>query len=271
MAQQQGKSDASTAMPPLDSAHAEAGRRLAALSELFDRDTFRALDEAGVSAGWRCLEVGAGDGSVADWLCRRVGPDGSVVATEIEMRHLHGLHHDNLHLLTHDIIAGPVEEGTFDLVHARLLLIVVPDRERALANMVASVKPGGLIVCEEFDSLSMLPDARINPAETSLPTLAAMRTVMEARGADVRFGRLLAGRFRAHGLVGIAARGTSTLWAGGSAGARLLRANFMQMRESMIASGLITERDFAEDIERLDAPETLLPSPIMWTVQGRRP
>ena len=62
-------------------------RRLEALSALHDPDTFARLVGLGVAAGWRCLEVGAGSGSVARWLAAR---GASVVATELELRGLDG-------------------------------------------------------------------------------------------------------------------------------------------------------------------------------------
>ncbi|HEY0530993.1 MAG TPA: class I SAM-dependent methyltransferase [Actinoplanes sp.] len=44
----------------------------------------------------------------------------------------------------HDVAADPPPEpGTFDLVHARLVLVHVPDRARALATMAAALRPGG--------------------------------------------------------------------------------------------------------------------------------
>ncbi|WP_336500822.1 hypothetical protein [Candidatus Frankia alpina] len=46
--------------------------RLVAMASVCDPTTIRILDERGVSAGWRCLEVGAGGGSIAAWLADRV-------------------------------------------------------------------------------------------------------------------------------------------------------------------------------------------------------
>ena len=62
--------------------------RLEAQSALWDPFTFRMLDDTGVGEGWRCLDVGAGTGSVAAWLRDRVGDAGHVVATDIETRWL---------------------------------------------------------------------------------------------------------------------------------------------------------------------------------------
>jgi tRNA A58 N-methylase Trm61 len=64
---------------------ADARDRLRAAEELLDDGTTRLLARLGVGAGWRCLEVGAGGGSIARWLANAVGPDGKVIATDVEV------------------------------------------------------------------------------------------------------------------------------------------------------------------------------------------
>ena len=54
---------------------------------------------------------------------------------------------------TADIVAGPVERGILDLVTARAMLHYVADAQAAIANMVASLKPGGAILLIQPDSL----------------------------------------------------------------------------------------------------------------------
>jgi hypothetical protein len=39
----------------------------------------------------------------------------------------------------------------------------------------------------------------------------------------------------------------------------------------MLESGLVTERQFNEDMKRLDDPELILPTPILWSAWGRKP
>lgn len=60
--------------------------RLQALEDLYDDVTMHRLTTLGVSAGWRCLEVGCGAGGIAYWLAETVGPRGSVVATDLDPR-----------------------------------------------------------------------------------------------------------------------------------------------------------------------------------------
>ena len=256
----------------LDNAAREASSRFDALAAMYDPGTIRHLEERGVSSGWQCLEVGGGGGSIAAWLAARVGPAGHVLVTDIDPRFLKSLQAPNLEVRRHDIVNDALPEAAFDLVHSRLVLLHVPEREKALDRMVAALKPGGWLVDEEFDVSSIPPNPTTDPGEVLLKTLTATRRVMEDRGADDRvFARRLFNRFRAHGLVGVEAQGSLSMWHSGSPGAALLRANFEQLHRTMIDAGYLTEEEYNQDLARLDDPAFLMPSPIMWTAWGRRP
>src|SRR5437773_5494354 len=103
-------------------------QRLRALSDIYDPDTVRHLEDLGVGVGWRCLEVGAGEGSIARWLSARVGP-GSVVATDLDTRFLGFPASGNVEVLRHDVTADPCPGEPFDLIHARFVLCHLPGRQ----------------------------------------------------------------------------------------------------------------------------------------------
>jgi SAM-dependent methyltransferase len=244
--------------------------RFAALSALFDRDTRRQLEDRGVGPAWHCLEVGGGGGSVATWLSERVGIAGRVVVTDIDTRFLETIRRLNVDVRRHDIVHDPLPEGAFDLVHSRMLLMHLPERDEVLARMAAALKPGGWLVCEEFDSLSAPPDPAVSPGEVLLRTHVAMGRVMADRRVDRRYGRLLYGRFRALGLAGIGAEARMFMVGCGSPGAALLRASCELRRTAMIDAGYLTEQEFDQDATRLDDADFMMPSPIMWTAWGCR-
>jgi len=254
-----------------DNARGETRERFPALSDLYDDETIRCLRAVGVAPGWQCLEVAAGGGSIARWLAGQVGSDGRVLATDLDTRFLESPADPAIEVRRHDIARDPLPGPAFDLVHARLILVHLPERELAFARMAEALKPGGWLVCEEFDSLSMPADPALHPDECALKAQAVMQRVMASRGANTRYGRDLAARMRAQGLVDIRAHGRMAMWQGGSAGARLFRANFEQLREELLQTGLLTQADLDKDLARLDDPTTLFPSPVMWTVCGRRP
>jgi len=255
----------------LENAAAQAGERFAALSALFDIGTIRHLEDRGVSTGWRCLEVGGGGGSVASWLGERVGPRGGVVVTDINTRFLETLHQPNIEVRQHNIVTDALPEAAFDLVHARLVLMHLPEREAVLTRLVAALKPGGWLVDEEFDALALHDDPELRSGEEFLQSTTAFHRVLTQRGVDLRFGRLLFARLRALGLDNVGAEARQVMLPGRSVGADLIRTNFDQLRQAMIGGGHITAREFEHDIRRLDDPDFQTPSPPLWAAWGRRP
>jgi tRNA A58 N-methylase Trm61 len=97
--------------------------RLTAQADILDPVTIRHLKTIGVAEGWKCLEVGAGAGSIAQWLTSRVGPTGKVVATDIDLRFLSRISAPNIEVRRHNILKDDLETGHYDLAHCRLLLM----------------------------------------------------------------------------------------------------------------------------------------------------
>ena len=88
------------------------------------------------------MEVGCGNGSISTWLAEQVAPTGQAVAVDLDLS-LVDVRLPNLKLLKADILAGPIETDSSDLVTARAVLHHVSDPEKAIANLVASLRPGG--------------------------------------------------------------------------------------------------------------------------------
>lgn len=257
---------------PLDNAHGKSDTRMDVLSRMFDPPTQRALERVGVGAGWNCLEVGGGGGSVARWLAARVGPSGHVLCTDINTRIIEKQRGGtaNLEVKVHDIAQDPLPADRFDLIHARLVLIHVVERERALERMVQALKPGGWLVIEDFDGASIRPDTSINRFETPLPTSEAVRAYL-TRNQDGFFGRRLHGRFRELGLTEVYAEGRLLMFDRRNGGNDLMRVNFEQIGADVIAAGLLTREQLEADLATIDTDDWAMPSPIMWSVAGRKP
>src|SRR5215472_15691797 len=90
------------------------GKRLQLLQQMLDPLTIRRFERIGVQNGWRCPEVGAGGGSVARWLAKKVGPQGNVVATDIETRLLDNAYEPKLEIRRHDILVDALEQEYYD-------------------------------------------------------------------------------------------------------------------------------------------------------------
>src|SRR5690606_26923201 len=96
--------------------------RLRQLERFYDPLTHGNIERAGIQPGWRCLEVGAGGGSIAEWLAWRVGPTGRVLAIDLETRFIEHLAGPNLEVRRHRFGGEPLPENHFDLIHARAVM-----------------------------------------------------------------------------------------------------------------------------------------------------
>ncbi|MFD0689637.1 methyltransferase domain-containing protein [Actinomadura fibrosa] len=255
----------------LDNARAEAGERFVWLAELFDGVTRGHVERLGVGAGSRCWEVGAGGPGIPEALAAAVGPSGYVLATDIDPSWLRA--GEGYEVRRHDVAADPPpEQGTFDLVHARLVLVHVPDRARALATMVAALRPGGRLLVEDADT-ALQPLACLDesgPAQRRANRLRnAVRELLARRGADLRYGRTLPRALREAGLVDVAAAGFFPV--GGTACDRLEAATIQHVRGELLAAGLADEAEIDAHLAAVRAGEldlTLAPLISAW---GRRP
>jgi SAM-dependent methyltransferase len=235
---------------------------------LTNQRTADLLDRVGVDRGWRCLEVGAGDGIVAQWLAGRVGPEGRVVATDIDPRFLAGL--AGVEVRRHDVLCDPLECGAYDLVHCRALLMHLRDPGRALARMVAALRPGGWLVIEEGD---LEPVTVVGPtsdvtAKAAEVHRAVSTAVQRWGGIDVHLGRRCRALLERLGFVDVGEERTSWSCRGGDAAARFHR---MSVRLLVEHTGLISAADH-EALQCLydDPSFSFAPMPMVgaW---GRRP
>ncbi|AUG75038.1 methyltransferase [Kitasatospora sp. MMS16-BH015] len=255
----------------LDNARAEAGERFVQLAELFDRVTLGHVERLGITTGSRCWEVGAGGPGIPEALAAAVGPTGYVLATDLDPSWLR--EDAGYEVRRHDVaLDPPPEPGTFDLVHARLVLVHVPDRARALATMVAALRPGGRLLIEDADT-ALQPLACLDetgPAQQRANRLrTAVRELLARRGADLRYGRTLPRALREAGLVDVAASGTFPI--GGPACNHLEAATIRHVRPELLAAGLTDATELDAHLAAIQAGEldlTLAPLISAW---GRRP
>jgi SAM-dependent methyltransferase len=229
--------------------------RLRALERAFDAGTRRWLLRTGVGPGWRCLEVGAGAGSIARWLSEVVGTVGQVVALDLDARFLSDINvaAPNLEIVEADIRTAHVAPGAFDLVHARFLLIHLADWAAALEAMIRCVKPGGWLVVEEPDFSSArvyAGDAQLRAAFENVGR--AVEAMFARRGMDHAFGAripaLLQDLETARGFREICVENDLPVDRGGGPIATMMGMSTRQLRDKYVATGHAAP----DDIERYD-------------------
>ena len=256
-----------------DNAAAQADERFTSLERCYDHATISRLEALGVAEGWHCLEVGGGGGSIARWLSNRVGESGSVLATDIDPGKMYG-QAGNLTIARHDIVNDPLPEATYDLVHARLVLIHVAQRVRVVKRLLRALKPGGWLLLDEFDLTWKMP-VLVSPTPTA-PALVdkvvdAIHTLLETGGMSRTWAAEAPGALHDAGYVEIGQQGFSEAWPGGSVGAHLHRANILQVGPQLVERGIASQAEVDEFVELLEHPGILLSSYLLLSAWGRRP
>jgi SAM-dependent methyltransferase len=249
--------------------HAER-ERLTSLTALYDEGTLDLAVRLGLGPGWHCADVGAGTGTVAGLFAQRVGPGGRVLALDLDTRFLEPLASDVLTVEQTDVTVTPLPRGSFDLVHARLLLEHLPDRDRLLRELAAAVRPGGWLLVEDFDWVTAgLVDP---PSAVHEKVSAAVRAVLAAHGYDARYGRRLPRAMAAAGLREVVTRtDVRQVDADPDSGVPQWELLVHQLAPAMLAGGLVTSADLDAFRTLCHDGDTVLFAPLMVSSAGRRP
>ncbi len=244
---------------------------LSALESERDPSTFARMTELGVGPAWRCLEVGAGGGSVARWLAGVVGPAGRVVATDVETAVLDALDLPDVEVRRHDVVSDDIEEAAFDLVHARSLLMHLSDPRRALERMVAALAPGGRLFVEDAD-LGYFVGANDHPDAGAFDTAArrAFASICATGLMDPYFGRRLVASVAGLGLADVGWDAKVRRQRGGDATARFWLGSLEVVRDRLVGDGVIDARAFEAFRVLLADPDFEFVAGIAYSAWGRR-
>lgn len=194
-------------------AHESAGRIVYSLgSNPAERDRLRRqsaelrdhsallLDRVGVAEGWRAIDLGCGPSGILDLLADRIGPAGRVVGLDLEPANValarelaaeRGL--ANVEVMQGDAHRTGLPSASYDLVHARTLLINIPDPAAVVAEMVRLARPGGWVAVLEPDGGGSV----CYPAHPAWDRLTQIFfSAQQLDGADTFIGRRLPELFR---------------------------------------------------------------------------
>lgn len=237
------------------------------------------LDRVGIEPGWNVLDMGCGPRGTLELLSERVGPAGHVTGLDFNPVHVAQARElvEQRGLANVDVVEGDARRtelpaGSFDLIHARLLLVTIPDPSDVVAEMARLVRPGGWVAGDEADCSNHV----CYPAHPAWNRLAdTFLTTFRQDGADPDLGRRLPELFREAGLVDVGVEARADVYPAGHS-RRTVRLEIVQsMRAKIIARELLTERQLDEldraAREHLANPDTVIMPSLYFLAWGRKP
>ena len=253
--------------------------RLRMQSDLFRADAELMLDRIGVGLGWRCLDLCCGVGGITDLLSRRIGTEGTVTGADIDSTKLavacdwavaNGL--DNARFERADAFATEFPKASFDLVHCRFALGVIPNGKEILNHMVTLVRPGGIVFVEEANVRTM----ECSPPDPIWDQMLALTVDTFAKiGADVHLGPKLYRVFRTIGLTDLRVRPCLHALRAGDPMMMHLPDTLEGMRDAILSVGALTTIELDHMVnhlrEHLSKPGALTISYSMVQVVGKVP
>jgi SAM-dependent methyltransferase len=241
--------------------------RLRLLESQLDPATREVIGARDPRPDWHVLEVGAGAGSIARWLGGLV-PDGTVTAIDVETRFLASDARGGPRVIRGDVREHDFAAASFDLIHARTVLMHLPERESVIDRLVSWLRPGGWLVLEDL----VVTPADSSPRPLVRQAFAAIEEAMAATiGTDMRWARSYPAPLGAAGLVELGLSARYYPVAGGSDIGRLWATTFEQSASFIVGQGLLGAQELAETAQLFADPGVIELGPSIIAAWGRRP
>jgi SAM-dependent methyltransferase len=247
----------------LDQGFADERKRLSGMESLWDPGTQALLDELGIGSGRRCLEVGAGGGSMVQWMAAR---GASVMAIDIDTRFVESLASEAIEVRRVDLRTDELPMGEFDLVHARLVLEHLSDRRQILDRLVTTLRPGGWMVIEDYDWTCFGLEGE-SPGFSDIADI--ILGFMATAGFERDYGRRVVADLDAAGLTDIRGEGRARVIDSSSPGFDFFRLSFESLRGAIVEAGLLTAAQADATSQTFNENVRLL-TPMMMAGIGRR-
>lgn len=223
----------------------------------YDDFTLARLRALGAGPGWRCLDVGAGTGTVARLLLERAGVS-EVLAVDRDTAFLRAHPAPGLTPLEADVTALDFSPGRFQLVHARFVLMHLRNWPRMIGKLASLVAPGGVLVLGDAVDLTT-PAA---PTTTYGRVMRAMwQGLGDSLGTDVSWVPEYPEHLREAGLLSVGAEILVPPLLPGSPISRFWAGTWERAREPMTATGLVDDAAIDAAIRYLDSPDCAALSP----------
>lgn len=231
--------------------------RLTHLEGIFDPRTAQLVEAMALAPTARCLEIGAGAGSVARLFAARCGDAGEVVAVDLDTSYLPKALR-GVKVIEGDVTRIPLPSAYFDIAHARYVLVHNSEWSKVLDTIVAALKPGGALVLEEPDFT--IGRAAVGTGSAGFDRVTqGMCAFFRSAGKNPALGVILPSALEARGLYLERVDNHAPLCRGGDAIALMMARSTKQLRSKYLDSGLLEEED-------LDCYQSFAADPSAWGI-----
>jgi 2-polyprenyl-3-methyl-5-hydroxy-6-metoxy-1,4-benzoquinol methylase len=237
------------------------------MSDLLDPSSRFHLQRIGVAPGWRCLEIGAGNGSLSQWLAQRVGPAGHVVATDIRPDLMEGIGGGNLEVCKFDVVHDEPPDAPYDLVAIRALLHHLPERRAVVTRMARWLKPDGWLFVQEPD---FYPTWTVEPPSQKHFWEQFIRWA-DSHQIDYYVGRKIPAWAQAEGLLDISSEGHAILYNGGSGFAQWWDYGLREVANKLKSEGGVSQATLDEFFKLCGDPSYWTTTIAFTATIARRP
>jgi SAM-dependent methyltransferase len=194
------------------------------------------------------------------------GRGAHVTAIDIDTRFVDQLASDSIEVRRVDIREDELPQAEFDLVHSRLVLEHLADRRPILDRLVATLRPGGWIVIEDYD-WSCFGFEGENPGFSDVAEV--MFDFMAKAGFERDYGRRVVADMESAGLTELRGEGRARLIDSSSPGFDFFRLTFESLRGVIMDAGLLSAEEADAASARFGENVRLL-TPMMMAGIGRR-
>lgn len=253
--------------------------RLQRQSEELRPEAVALLDRIGLKPGQSAIDLGCGPRGIIDLLSAVVSPGGYVLGLDADPAHValarqYAAQHElvNVQVAQADARRTGLPGSSFDLVHARTLLVTIPQPAEVLAEMVRIARPGGWVASQE-------PDAERAVCYPPLPAWERLHELFRASfgraGAELLIGRRLTELYREAGLENIQLEVHANAYPTGHTRRTVLPDLVRSLHPVILELGLADEQELATldqaVREHLADPRTVVVPHLLFTAWGRKP
>ena len=224
--------------------------RLKFIEEALDEKTKEVIQTSGITSGWKCLELGPGAGSILGWMSDLVGAQGKVIGIDKNTKYLETINAKQVEKVEGDILELELESSSFDLVHARYVLIHLTESEKVIRKLTEWVKPGGVIILEEPDfTAARVLDDTLSEGKAQQRVNQAINKMFIDLGLDPSFGRKLPLILQRNGVVNENVVAEQHLCCGNSKIAKMMSYSATTLKDKYINTQKASEQDVQTYIE----------------------